>query len=94
MTDNNPDQSAADRMRSQAQKVTSDLQQMGSIAGDVVQENLGQIRDTASEYVERQRDEVHRVEQTLESYIKDRPFKSILVAAGVGLFVGRFWRRP
>jgi ElaB/YqjD/DUF883 family membrane-anchored ribosome-binding protein len=93
MTDNNPDQSAADRMRSQAQKVTSDIQAMGSIAGDVVHENLGQIRDTASEYFERQRDEVHRVEQTLESYIKDRPYQSVLIAAGVGLFLGRFWPR-
>jgi ElaB/YqjD/DUF883 family membrane-anchored ribosome-binding protein len=91
--ENNPDQSAADRMRSQAQKVTSDLQEMGSIAGDVVHENLGQIRDTASEYFERQRDEVQRVEQTLESYIKDRPFQSIIIAAGVGLFVGRLWSR-
>jgi len=93
MTENTPDQSAADRMRSQAQKVKSDLQEMGSIAGDVVQENLGQVRDTASEYFERQRDEVQRVEQTLVSYIKDRPIQSILISAGVGLFFGRFWRR-
>jgi len=93
MTENSPDQSAADRMRSQAQKVKSDLQEMGSIAGDVVQENLGQVRDTASEYFERQRDEVHRVEQTLASHIKDRPIQSILIAAGVGLFLGRFWPR-
>jgi ElaB/YqjD/DUF883 family membrane-anchored ribosome-binding protein len=93
MTENTSDQHAADRMRSQARKVTTDLQEMGSIAGEVVQENLGQIRDSASEYFERQRDEVHRVEQTLESYIKDRPYQSILIAAGVGLFVGRFWPR-
>jgi ElaB/YqjD/DUF883 family membrane-anchored ribosome-binding protein len=81
-------------MRLQAQKVKSDLQEMGSIAGDVVQENLGQVRDTASEYFERQREEVQRVEQTLARYIKDRPIQLILIAAGVGLFFGRFWRRP
>jgi ElaB/YqjD/DUF883 family membrane-anchored ribosome-binding protein len=81
-------------MRLQAQKVKSDLQEMGSIAGDVVQENLGQVRDTASEYFERQCEEVQRVEQTLARYIKDRPIQLILIAAGVGLFFGRFWRRP
>jgi ElaB/YqjD/DUF883 family membrane-anchored ribosome-binding protein len=92
-TENTTDQPAAERMRSQARKVTIDLQEMGSIAGDVAQENLGQIRGTASAYFEQERDEVHRVEQTLESFIKDRPYKSILIAAGVGLFVGRFWPR-
>jgi ElaB/YqjD/DUF883 family membrane-anchored ribosome-binding protein len=93
MAENTSDQSATDRMRSQAQKVTSDIHEMGSIVGDVVQENLGQIRDTASAYFEQERDEVHRVERTLESYIKDRPIQSIMIAAGVGLVVGRFWPR-
>jgi ElaB/YqjD/DUF883 family membrane-anchored ribosome-binding protein len=92
MTEKTPDKPAADRMRSQARKVTMDLQEMGSIAGDVVQENLGQIRESASACFEQQRDEVRRVEQSLESFIKDRPFRSIMIAAGVGLFVGRFWR--
>lgn len=87
------DESAADRLRSQAQKLTIDLQDMGNIAGDAVQENFGQMRENASEYVERGRDEVQKAEHTIEALIRDRPFKSILVAAGVGWFLGRFWQR-
>jgi hypothetical protein len=52
------DQTAADRLCSHAQMVTIDLQEMGNIAGEAVQENLGQMREDASEYVERGRDEI------------------------------------
>lgn len=85
--------SATARLRQQAQEVTKDLQKMGTTAGDALQENLGQMRGNASEYYEHGRDGVHRVEQTFEQFIRDRPIKSILIAAGVGLFLGRFWMR-
>jgi ElaB/YqjD/DUF883 family membrane-anchored ribosome-binding protein len=92
-TRSRPGGPAADRMRSQARKVATDLQEMGNIAHDAVQENLGQMRDNSSEYFEHRCDEVHKAEHTFETFIKDRPFKSILIAAGVGWFLGRFWKR-
>jgi len=73
--------------------VTNDLQEMGNIASDAVQTNLEQMRESASDYYEQGRDEVHKVEHSFETYIKDRPVKSLLIAAGVGLFLGRFWKR-
>jgi ElaB/YqjD/DUF883 family membrane-anchored ribosome-binding protein len=73
--------------------VTKDLQEMGNIAGDAVQENLGQMRETASKYYEHGRDQAHKVERSFEQFIRDQPFKSLLIAAGVGIFLGRFWRR-
>jgi ElaB/YqjD/DUF883 family membrane-anchored ribosome-binding protein len=87
------DRPAADRLRLQASKVTSDLQEMGSIAGEAIQENLRQMREGATECFERRCDEVQKAELTFETFIKDRPFKSILIAAGVGWFLGRFWQR-
>ncbi len=92
-TDDRSDQPAADRLRSQAKKLTIDLQEMEKIAGDVVQENLGQMRENAVEYIERGRDEVQKAEHTVGALIRDRPFQSILIAAGVGWFLGRFWQR-
>jgi ElaB/YqjD/DUF883 family membrane-anchored ribosome-binding protein len=91
-TDDRSDRSAADRLRSQAQKLTIDLQEMGNIVGDAAQENLGQMREDACEYIERGRDEVQKAEHTIEALVRDRPFKSILIAACVGWFVGRFWK--
>jgi ElaB/YqjD/DUF883 family membrane-anchored ribosome-binding protein len=88
-----PTQSATARLREQAQEVTKDLQKMGNIASDAVEENLGQMRENASEYYEHGRDGLYEAERTFEQFIRDRPIKSILIAAGVGLFLGRFWRR-
>ena len=84
---------ATQRLRDSAGEVTRDLQEMANIAGDAVQENLGQFRENASEYYEQGRDQMHKAERTFEQYIRDQPLKSILIAAGVGLFLGRFWMR-
>jgi ElaB/YqjD/DUF883 family membrane-anchored ribosome-binding protein len=86
-------QPATDRLCEQAREVTQELQQMGSTAGDAVRENLGKLQDEASECYEQGRDQAYKAEQTFEQYIKDHPLKSILIAAGVGMFLGRFWIR-
>lgn len=84
---------ATDRLRAQAREVAKDLQEMGGIASDAVQENLGQLRENASDYYDEGRDQMHKAERTFEQIIRDQPLKSILIAAGVGLFLGRFWIR-
>ena len=30
----------------------------------------------------------------LERFIEEQPLTSVLIAAGVGMFLGRFWTRP
>ena len=66
---------------------------MGSIARDVAQEKLEQLRESATEYRDQGRDKIQEVERTIEDYIRERPIKTILIAAGVGLLLGRFWMR-
>ena len=39
------------------------------------------------------REKVRQVEQSIEQYIREQPLKSMLIAAGVGLVLGRFWMR-
>jgi ElaB/YqjD/DUF883 family membrane-anchored ribosome-binding protein len=84
---------ATDRLREQAREVTKELQEMGNTASDAVRENLGQLQDEACEYYEQGRDQAVQAEHTFEQVIKDHPLKSILIAAGVGMFLGRFWIR-
>jgi len=81
------------RLSKQAKAVTQDLHEMGDIAKDAAQEKLEQLRANASEYVEQGRDKVQKVERSIEQYIRERPLKSLLIAAGIGLFLGRFWMR-
>ena len=87
------ERSASDRLGRKARKVTKDLQEMGEIAKDAAQERLGQLRENASEYCEQGQGKVQQVERSFEQYIRERPLKSILIAAGVGMLLGRFWRR-
>lgn len=84
---------ATDRLREQACEVTKELEEMANTAGDAVRENLGQLQDEVSEYYERGRDQACRAEHTFEQFIKDHPLKSVLIAAGLGMFLGRFWIR-
>jgi len=82
-----------DRLGKQAVEVTKDLQEMGGIVRDAAQEKLGQVRESASEYYEQGRDKVHDVVRTFEQFVRQQPFKSVLIATGVGWLLGRFWRR-
>ena len=83
----------SDRLGKQAGEVTKDLQEMGGIVRDAAQEKLGQVRENASEYFEQGRDKVHDVVGTFEQFVRQQPFKSVLIAAGVGWLLGRFWKR-
>jgi len=87
------DRPATDRLRKQASKVTEDLQEIVGTARDAARENLGQLRENAAECYEQGRDRVQNVERALEHSIRTRPFLSVLIAAGVGLLLGRFGMR-
>ena len=85
---------ASDRLREQAIAVTEDIQGMGAIAKDVAQEKLEELQEGASVAYEQGRDKVREATRTLERFIEEQPLTSVLIAAGVGLFLGRFWMRP
>lgn len=82
-----------DRLGAQAKVVSSDLKEMGDIVSDAAQEKLGQVRENATEYYQQGRDNVHGVLCNFEQYVRERPVKSVLIAAGIGLLFGRFWMR-
>ena len=83
----------SDRLGAQAKEVSNDLKEMGDIVRDAAQEKLGQVRENATEYYEHGRDKVHGVASTFEQYVRQQPIKSVLIAAGIGLLFGHFWKR-
>jgi ElaB/YqjD/DUF883 family membrane-anchored ribosome-binding protein len=87
------EQPASDRLREQAGVVAKDMQEMGSIARDAAQERLGQMQENAADLCNQGRDKVRRGARSLEQYVAEQPLTSVLIAAGVGLLFGRFWRR-
>jgi ElaB/YqjD/DUF883 family membrane-anchored ribosome-binding protein len=83
----------SDQLKKQAKNVTEGFEEMGETVRDAVQEKLGQVRENASEYYEQERDKVHGVACACEQYLRERPLRSVLVAAGIGWLIGRFWMR-
>ena len=87
------ERSVSDRLGRKAKEVTEDLQDMGDIVKDAAQKKIGQLREDAAPYCEQGQINVQQVQRSFEEYIAQRPLKSILIAAGVGLLLGRFWMR-
>jgi ElaB/YqjD/DUF883 family membrane-anchored ribosome-binding protein len=81
------------RRGKKARTVTQDLQELGGLARDMAQEKVEQLRASASEYCAEGRDKVQQAEHSVEQFIRQRPFKSILIAAGVGVLLGGLWMR-
>jgi ElaB/YqjD/DUF883 family membrane-anchored ribosome-binding protein len=81
-----------DQLGKQAKEVTEDLREMGETVREAAQEKLGQVGERASECCEQARDKVHGVARACEQFLQQRPLMSVLLAAGVGLLLGRFWR--
>jgi ElaB/YqjD/DUF883 family membrane-anchored ribosome-binding protein len=81
------------RLGKQAKEVTERLQEMGRTVGDAAQEKLGQAGEKASECCVQGRDKVHGVACACEQFLRERPLMSVLMAAGVGWLIGRFWKR-
>ena len=83
----------SDRRRAQAKTVSNDLKEMGNIVRDAAQEKFGQVRENATEFYEQGLDKMHGTGSAFEQYVRERPVKSVLIAAGIGVLFGRFCMR-
>ena len=70
-----------------------DLKKMGETVSNAAQEKLEQVGEAASEYCAQGREQVHGLACACEQFIRDRPLRSVLMAAGVGWLLGRVWKR-
>jgi ElaB/YqjD/DUF883 family membrane-anchored ribosome-binding protein len=85
--------SATDELKEKAVQVGKDVLEMGGAVRDVAHEQFDHMRDRASGYVKQGREKIGEWEDGLESYIQDKPIRSLLLAAGAGLLLGLLWRR-
>jgi len=73
--------------------VAEDLQQLGGMAREMAHEKVEQVRAGAADYAKEGREKIRNVEQRIEDYVHEQPLKSMLIAVGVGMLLGRFWMR-
>jgi ElaB/YqjD/DUF883 family membrane-anchored ribosome-binding protein len=84
---------ASNRLGGKARTVTQDFQELGGMAREMAQEQVEQLRASASGCYEGGRDTIRQVERGFEQFVREQPLKSILIAAGVGLLLGGLWMR-
>ena len=77
----------------QAEKLSEDALEMARMVRDLAQEKLEALMESAAECEGQGREKVKNLETSLEQYFLERPFKSMLIAAGMGMLFGRFWMR-
>jgi ElaB/YqjD/DUF883 family membrane-anchored ribosome-binding protein len=80
-------------LKDKAAEVSQNLRDIGGHVRDAASEKYEQLRDQASDYYKHGREAAQEWEQSLESYVQEKPLQSILIAAGVGMILGMLWKR-
>lgn len=72
----------------QAGRVAADVRELGNIALANAGDALETVRHRGTEMLEHGKEKVGRAREGFEGYVADNPFKSVLIACGVGVLVG------
>ena len=86
--------SATERLKNKAADVREELQELGACVKDVAREKVAHLGDRASEYGDQGREKVAEFTQSIEEYVRAKPVKSLLIAAGAGFVAALLLRRP
>jgi len=86
-------QGTAANLKDKATEVASNIRDMGSNAYEAATQKYDDLKETATEYYQAGREKAQQWESQIESYVRDQPIKSLLMAAGVGIIVGAIWKR-
>jgi len=74
----------ASRLKEQAAVVKDDVRELGRLTKEVSQEKLREARHAAGEYVTKGREKAGELEDSVVTYVRSNPVKSVLMAAGAG----------
>lgn len=83
----------AEGMAQAATQVGQNIRDMGAQVRDAASEKYNDLRDKAVGYYEDGRERAQEWEQSIESYVKEKPLQAVLIAAGVGVLLGLLWKR-
>ena len=84
---------SGEQLQQKLNELKQDLQQVGQLLKSVAQEKLEVIRDAASQRVRQGRAKTVQVEGSVEEYIRAKPVRSVLIAAGIGAILSAVLRR-
>ncbi len=86
-------QNGVSRLTSRGRRVAQNFKRANSGVKHATQQTLAEVRGAAEDIYRQGRAKARGVEDTVERWIVTRPVTSTLVTLGVGLVLGRLWRR-
>lgn len=79
--------------QNEAGNVLHSMRQMGEHITDAVRDGMGNIRETALDYIDQGKATAQSLEKRVEGQVQQRPLMSVLVAVGFGFLMGFFYNR-
>jgi ElaB/YqjD/DUF883 family membrane-anchored ribosome-binding protein len=80
--------STGQQLREQTATVKEDLSKLARLTRDASQEKLGKAKQAASDYLKKGKHKAGEVEESVVRYVREKPIKSVLLAAGAGALLG------
>ena len=81
------------RFREQTTKVKDDLRELGKLGREASAETLDKARETAGHYVEQGKKRAVEIEDSVVTYVRNKPVKSLAMAIGAGAVLGYLIKR-
>lgn len=75
-------------MRERVAETGEQLREVGHVAKDAAEQSFHRVREAARAKYDQGVDRVKKFEATLEDRIRERPIRSVLIAAGAGFLLG------
>ena len=77
----------------QTAKIGKDVQEIRVATQQLAADSVDAVRQTASELIDEGRSRALGAVENAQSKVKEKPVKSVLIAAAVGFLFGVLWRR-
>ena len=87
------DRTTGTQFKDQTKKVKDDLRELGRIGKEFSQEKMHDAKDAAGRYLEKGRERATQVEDSVVTYVREKPVKSLAMAIGGGFLLGFLLRR-
>ena len=85
--------SAVEEVGHKASEAAGKMKDAGTRAAGYVRDQYAHLNEEAHEAYAHARDKARNWEHAAESYVQQRPIKSLLIAAGIGALLALLWRR-
>jgi len=84
---------AASVVSAKVSEISDKVRDAGTRAAGTVRDQYDHLEHRAKDAYGRARQTGQQWEQGIEAYVQRKPLESLLIAAGIGLILGFFWKR-